>query len=780
MPLNSRVRSEYRGTLPKPGPYVATITSLLDPMYMGSLEVSLARGIVDNSNIQEQTYIVQYLSPFYGVTNVAYEGTDPSKFNDVQKSYGFWMVPPDVGTKVLVIFIDGDPNQGFWLGCIPDTYQNQMIPGIAATQNVYLSPEQQLKYGTSYLPSAEFLKRSAKTLLNPNSQLKPVHPFADRLLTQGLLLDNVRGVTSSSARREIPSSVFGISTPGPIDQTGPKRPIGYTSNAGPSLPYSRLGGTQFVMDDGDAAGQNELVRIRTRTGHQILLHNSSDLIYIANSQGTSWIELSSNGKVDIYAQDSVSIHSQADLNFRADRDINLEAGRNLQIRAMQNMETNIAGFYNLIIDDYAQISIRNNKDETVGQEFKLSVGNNINLLADNGILATAGSTMNLSSEGNMNQSTGGALNIGASGNIYASAGEIHLNGPSATAASQAATATQPPPLPVYSLPNRSPTSGWSNGTFYKADSISSIMQRVPTHEPWDQHENINPVQFSSSATDATLQSRAVNGIPDNPNLATQAPANSPLVVPGTCSPQYAKDISNPTSQQGISALKSACAKLGITTPNAIASLLGIAGGESKWIPTTENFNYTTVARLLQVFPTAFNGNTALAQQYVGNPNNSLPEFVYGYQTSKGAQLGNTQPGDGALFIGRGYIQLTGRYNYTKYSQLLYNTGLVSSATALIDTPTLLNDPNIAAYVSALYMQNRVKTTQDDPGYFDKAVRAVGYCTPDIYQTKSGYYQCFLGQLQNNINMTTSATTLTNSAGQSISSGNPTTTSQFSS
>ena len=34
---------------------------------------------------------------------------------------------------------------------------------------------------------------------------------------------------------------------------------------------------------------NELVRLRTRTGHQILLHNTEDLIYIANARGTSWI-----------------------------------------------------------------------------------------------------------------------------------------------------------------------------------------------------------------------------------------------------------------------------------------------------------------------------------------------------------------------------------------------------------------------------------------------------------------------------------------------------------
>lgn len=43
--------------------------------------------------------------------------------------------------------------------------------------------------------------------------------------------------------------------------------------------------------------------------------------------------------------------------------------------------------------------------------------------------------------------------------------------------------------------------------------------------------------------------------------------------------------------------------------------------------------------------------------------------LYGPNTKVGKVLGNKQPGDGARFHGRGYVQLTGRRNYTKAKTL---------------------------------------------------------------------------------------------------------------
>lgn len=352
---------------PKPGPFLAKVVSHLDTGYMGTLEVEILRP-VGGTESEGSLHKVKYMSPFYGVTSVDFN-TNNEDYASTQKSYGMWMVPPDVGTIVIVIFIDGDPRKGYWIGCVPDENMNFMVPGIAATS-----------YNTTdtakRLPVAEYNKKlsdqGSAPGLDTTKIKKPAHPLKAILDKQGLLNDDIRGITSSSARREVPSSVFGISTPGPIDKKGPKGNFGKAEHMIQGAYVSRLGGSTLVLDDGDdkfirkthadagppeyvsveadgvGAGNvhiphNELVRIRTRTGHQILLHNSEDLIYIGNAKGTTWIELTSNGKIDIYAEDDISMHTKGNFNVTADKNINLTAKGNMNVNLGGKLEVQNAG-----------------------------------------------------------------------------------------------------------------------------------------------------------------------------------------------------------------------------------------------------------------------------------------------------------------------------------------------------------------------------------------------------------------------------------------------------
>jgi len=63
-----------------------------------------------------------------------------------------------------------------------------------------------------------------------------------------------------------------------------------------------------------------------------------------------------------------------------------------------------------------------------------------------------------------------------------------------------------------------------------------------------------------------------------------------------------------------------------------------------------------------------------------------------------ADLGNTHPGDGARYHGRGFIQLTGRVNYRGYEQKL--------GVPLESQPELALDPTVAARVLGCYFKDR--------------------------------------------------------------------------
>lgn len=236
---------------PDAGPFLAKVVSHLDPSYMGSLEVQLLHESGNDEDREGQLRTVKYMSPFYGSTSAAYLSEDPDTHDSTQKAYGMWFVPPDVGTIVVCIFIGGDTRKGYWFGCVQDEDMNFSIPGFASSQYSVGSSRKTDKE-KARAPLSEYNK-----IIHPEVQsdttkkLKPEHPQAVALEKQGLLKDDIRGITTSSARREVPSMVFGISTPGPVDKTGKQGKVGKHEHKIPNAYVSRLGGSSFVMDDGD-------------------------------------------------------------------------------------------------------------------------------------------------------------------------------------------------------------------------------------------------------------------------------------------------------------------------------------------------------------------------------------------------------------------------------------------------------------------------------------------------------------------------------------------------
>jgi predicted chitinase len=70
---------------------------------------------------------------------------------------------------------------------------------------------------------------------------------------------------------------------------------------------------------------------------------------------------------------------------------------------------------------------------------------------------------------------------------------------------------------------------------------------------------------------------------------------------------------------------------------------------------------------------------------------TLEEYASGAAYEGRADLGNTQPGDGRLYKGRGYVQLTGRNNYRAYAK---HTGI-----RILDLPyILMNWASLSVFV----------------------------------------------------------------------------------
>jgi putative chitinase len=104
-------------------------------------------------------------------------------------------------------------------------------------------------------------------------------------------------------------------------------------------------------------------------------------------------------------------------------------------------------------------------------------------------------------------------------------------------------------------------------------------------------------------------------------------------------------------------------KFNITTPLRLAHFLAQCGHESAGFKAVqENLNYSTDG-LKKIFPKYFPGN--LAESYSKNPE-KIASKVYGSRMGNGDETTK----EGFKFRGRGYIQLTGKDNYTKFAKFI--------------------------------------------------------------------------------------------------------------
>jgi hypothetical protein len=121
-----------------------------------------------------------------------------------------------------------------------------------------------------------------------------------------------------------------------------------------------------------------------------MMNDSENTLYINHADGTSWIEMTAVGAVNIYSKAGVNIRTEGTMNLHADADVNINAGNNLNLKAGNKLQINsvktnmLQG--QLLVETTAQTEFK------VGSGFSVDAGALISVKAG-GILALEGSSI---------------------------------------------------------------------------------------------------------------------------------------------------------------------------------------------------------------------------------------------------------------------------------------------------------------------------------------------------------------------------------------------------
>lgn len=449
------------------GLYLGYVKNSDDYQRMGRLDVWIPELTASDT----ETVTVVYGSPFAGASNQS-ENSTGDTYDDTQKSYGFWAVPPDKNNLVLVMFINGHISRGVWIGGLYQQDMNNMIPN---------NPVGDTYQQDIPAPTAEYNKKSDNANSNPE-QTKPYNkPHYDAIRNQGLKDDTVRGFSQHGVRSEGTSKVSGFMSPK---------------------------GHYWSVEDTQG---DEKIRIRSRSGVQVLLDDSNGMLYMINKSGKGWVEIDDSGKIMIYGEEGIAMRSKGDINLHADNDLIMESGRNIVMKSaantkmenynfihksQKNQTVNVIGTQSVTVDTQ-HITAKN--EIQVLAESKYNLGTALYNVNSSGLAnITSSMDMNLNASTNLNATSGAVMNMnaGAASNIVAGA-VLSMGGTSilqnvggGAQAAQAADAASPvditiPDLNTFSKKDVTQPKSNDEPTINDVDSINTVF---PSHEPCPEHD----------------------------------------------------------------------------------------------------------------------------------------------------------------------------------------------------------------------------------------------------------------------------------------------------
>jgi hypothetical protein len=488
--------SQLRGVREERGIVTGVVKANVHPTNMGVIKIWIPTFSTDE-NDKTQWRSVRYCSPFY--SRVDNSGVGDTYFG-TKVTAGIVTPPPDLGTKVLAFFPEGRNSEGYYFACVPDLYMMQTLPEATISDGVAAGEFNDSPSGAHHTGK----------ITNWRTQTRPEDFFTqDTLVKQGLSDDRVRGLNNSGYMRETPAEIIGIASKGRrITTQGQDFTVTYNSQIknpdtadkkileGLLGPTARRKGHSIALDDGDVDGNSNQIRLRTSTGHQILLNDSEGVIYVGNSDGSCWIELSNEGTMDVYAQDSINFRS-ANINFHADENIKMHAKGFAQIVADQQLHLQGTQETSIVTDGEAGIKAKKN--------------------------------LHLYSESELFSTSTGASYYNAGGNISVAGSMVLLQGPK-TQAKQAKKVSETQKEDTTYFPDL------DQFILDEEEMVTTTVDRIVTHEPFPYHSVMNTATpYTGGLGGANGQTTSNYGIV--PATVTQPTAvTSPAAVTGSASP----------------------------------------------------------------------------------------------------------------------------------------------------------------------------------------------------------------------------------------------------
>jgi len=203
--------------------------------------------------------------------------------------------------------------------------------------------------------------------------------------------------------------------------------------------------------------------------------------------------------------------------------------------------------------------------------------------------------------------------------------------------------------------------------------------------------------------------------PSGKEVPAPAPAPKPTAAPTPAAPPPRKEGEKPLEVSGVQAtIVKSLNESGVTSPKAHANVLATVKAESNFKVQSENLNYSSPERIQAVFGAKRIPSVEFAQQFVKNPEGLANQV---YKTTDG----NSAPGDGFKYRGRGFIQHTGKNQYAAISKF--------AGVDVLSNPDSLNSPEVAAKAIPWFLLSYKGLKPDDVENMSKVNKAIAFADP---------------------------------------------------